>query len=111
MTSASGPYVVQYDPKAPKELAKLDKPVACRIVRAVHALKANPRPSKSRPLVGYPDLWRLRVGDHRVVYTVKDAQLMILAPTSALCARTPKPEAGTPKSPARPASSPASPGT
>jgi len=109
----SGPskaYVVQYDPKALKELAKLDKPVACRIVAAVDALKANPRPSKSRPLVGYPDQWRLRVGDYRVVYTIKDAQLMILAPTSAL-ARTPKPEAGTPKSPATPASSPAPPGT
>lgn len=79
MTSASEPYVVQYDPKALKELAKLDKSVARRIVRAVDALKADPRPSNSRPLVGYPDLWRLRVGDYRVVYTVKDAELLILA--------------------------------
>lgn len=79
MTSASGPYVVQYDPKALKELAKLDKSVARRIVRAVDTLKATPRPSKSRPLVGYPDLWRLRVGDYRVVYTIKDAELVILA--------------------------------
>ena len=79
MTSASGPYDVQYDPKALKELAKLDKPVARRIVRAVDAMKSNPRSSKSRPLVGYPDLWRLRVGDYRVVYTIKDAELVILA--------------------------------
>ena len=98
-------------PESAQGVGQARKPVACRIVAAVDALKANPRPSKSRPLVGYPDQWRLRVGDYRVVYTIKDAQLMILAPTSALCARTPKPEAGTPKSPATPASSPASPGT
>jgi mRNA interferase RelE/StbE len=80
VTSTSGPYVVQYDPKALKELANLDRPVARRIVRTVDALKANrPRPSRSRPLVGYPDLWRLRVGDYRVVYTIKDAELVVLA--------------------------------
>lgn len=79
MTRPSGPYVVQYDPKALKELAKLDKPVTRRIVGAVDALRANPRPSTSRPLVGYSGLWRLRVGDYRVVYTIKDAELVILA--------------------------------
>ena len=43
MTSASGSYVVQYDPKALKELTKLDKPVARRIVKAIDALDADPR--------------------------------------------------------------------
>ncbi|HEY8822302.1 MAG TPA: type II toxin-antitoxin system RelE/ParE family toxin [Dermatophilaceae bacterium] len=38
----------------------------------------DPRPSGTRPLVGYPDLWRIRVGDYRVVYTVKDAELAVL---------------------------------
>ena len=64
--SATGPYTVQYDPKALKELTKLDKPAARRIVKAIDALSVGPRPSGARPLVGYPDLWRIRVGDYRV---------------------------------------------
>ena len=76
--SAPGPYTVQYDPKALKELTKVDKPAARRIVKAIDALSAGPRPM-ARPLVGYPDLWRIRVGDYRVVYTVKDAELVVLA--------------------------------
>ena len=54
--SATGPYTVQYDPKALKELTKLDKPAARRIVKAIDALSIGPRPSGARPLVGYPDL-------------------------------------------------------
>ena len=77
--SAGGPFTVGYDPTALKELTKLDKPVARRIVRATDALSADPRPNGSRPLVGYPDLWRIRVGDYRVVYTIKDAELVVLA--------------------------------
>ena len=77
--SAPGPYAVQYEPKALKELTKLDKPAARRIAKAVDALGIEPRPSGSRPLVGYPGLSRIRVGDYRVVYTVKDAELVVLA--------------------------------
>jgi mRNA interferase RelE/StbE len=65
-------YVVQYDPKALKEPTKLDKPVARRVVKAVDALGADPRPNGSRLLVSYPDLWRIRVGDFRITYTIKD---------------------------------------
>jgi hypothetical protein len=40
-----------------------------------------------RALTGYPGLWRIRVGDYRVVYTIKDAELIVLAlriaPTAA----------------------------
>ena len=78
MSSAPGPYTVRYDPRALKELAKLDRPVARRIVQAVDALAVDPRPSGARPLVGYPDLWRIRIGDYRVIYTIRDAGLVVL---------------------------------
>ncbi len=77
--SAPGPYIVQYDPRALKELAKIDKPSARRIVKAIDALSGDPRPSGARPLVGYPELWRIRVGDYRAVYTVQDAERVVLA--------------------------------
>lgn len=54
MTSAAEAYAVGYDPKGLKELAKLDKQVARRILRAVDALAADPRPGGVRPLAGFP---------------------------------------------------------
>jgi mRNA interferase RelE/StbE len=74
-----GTYVVQYDPRAMKELTKLDRLVARRIARAVDGLGAQPRPPGARSLVGYPGLWRIRIGDYRVVYAIKDAELVVLA--------------------------------
>ncbi|MGH3785913.1 MAG: type II toxin-antitoxin system RelE family toxin [Pseudonocardiaceae bacterium] len=51
-----------YDPTALKELTKLDKPVARRVVKSVDALGLDPHPNGARPLAGHPDLWRIRVG-------------------------------------------------
>ncbi len=78
MTSG-GTYDVQYDPRALKELTKLDRTVARRIVKAVDALSTEPRAAGAQLLVGYTDLWRIRVGHYRVVYTIKDAELVVLA--------------------------------
>jgi mRNA interferase RelE/StbE len=77
--SPAGHYRVEYDSKALKELSKLDKSVTRRIVRAVNELRAEPRPAGCRALTGYPGLWRIRVGNYRVVYTIKDAELIVLA--------------------------------
>lgn len=78
MSSASEPYAVGYDPKALKELAKLDKQAARRIMRAVDALAADPRGNGARPLVGFPNTWRIRIGDYRAIYTIRDAELVVL---------------------------------
>lgn len=77
--SEQGTYAVLYDPRAMKELLKLDKPIARRIARAVDGLGVQPRPQGARALVGYPGLWRIRIGDYRVVYAIKDAELVVLA--------------------------------
>lgn len=73
-----GSYTVRYDPRALKELGKLDKTVPRRIVAAVDALRSNPRPSGCRALSGYPGLWRIRVGNYRIIYTIKDTELVVL---------------------------------
>lgn len=72
-------YSVGYDSTARKELSKLDRQIARRVARAVSALGANPRPAGCRRLVGYDDLWRVRVGDYRVIYTIRDTELIVLA--------------------------------
>ena len=71
-------YSVLYDPKALKELSKLDKPTARRVVTAIARLSDEPHPAGVRSLVGFPGLFRIRVSDYRIIYTVKDSELIVL---------------------------------
>jgi mRNA interferase RelE/StbE len=71
-------YSILYDPKALKELSNLDKPTARRVVTAITRLSDEPRPAGMRALVGFPGLFRIRVSDYRIVYTVKDSELIVL---------------------------------
>ncbi len=57
---------------AQKELDELDDALFARIDRKIMALPDNPRPAGCKKLKGYKDLWRIRVGDYRVVYRLED---------------------------------------
>lgn len=64
---------------ARKQLRKLDRQVAIRIVRFLEhrvAPSDNPR-SLGTALVGEP-LWRYRVGDYRIVCEIDDGLLRVL---------------------------------
>jgi mRNA interferase RelE/StbE len=71
-------YKIGYEASAAKELSKLDKAAAGRIIKAIQKLATDPRPPGCRSLVGYENLWRVRVGDYRVVYTIVDDELVVL---------------------------------
>lgn len=63
---------------AEKQLHKLDKQVQRRISLALGKLAADPRPSGVKKLKSDDDLWRIRVGDWRVVYEIEDGRLVVL---------------------------------
>ena len=60
-------------PAARRELGKLTSDVAVRIRLAVKSLAENPRPAGCRLLQGGARIWRIRVGDWRVLYKIDDA--------------------------------------
>ncbi|MFY1680565.1 type II toxin-antitoxin system RelE family toxin [Micromonospora sp. WMMD730] len=62
---------------AAKLLRKLDRPVQARLVAAIAALATEPRPAEVKALTGYPGLLRI-LGNHRIVYTVRDQELIVL---------------------------------
>jgi mRNA interferase RelE/StbE len=70
-------YAVVFARSARKELQNLDPQVARRILRQVEALVTDPRPSGVVKLEGATDLWRIRVGQWRVVYRVSDRERMV----------------------------------
>ena len=43
----------------------------------IDGLAQDPRPSASRKLRGEQNLWRIRIGDYRVVYSVDDRQRIV----------------------------------
>lgn len=65
-------YAVLIQPSARKELERLEDSIIARLVPRIENLGSEPRPRGCRKLRGFRDLWRLRVGDYRVVYIVDD---------------------------------------
>ena len=62
---------------ARKELEALPDAILARVARELDALPANPRPRGCRKLRGASDLWRVRVGDYRIIYHVDDRAHLI----------------------------------
>lgn len=59
-------------------MAALPEPARRRVDAAILALADNPRPNGCRKLAGEEGQWRIRVGDFRVIYQVRDAVLLVL---------------------------------
>jgi mRNA interferase RelE/StbE len=61
---------------AKKQLAKIDRQTAKRITKKLHDTSTNPFLYVSR-LVG-KDLYKLRVGDYRILLTIQQDKLIII---------------------------------
>jgi mRNA interferase RelE/StbE len=70
-------YAVVFARSARKELQNLDPQVARRILKQIEALVTSPRPSGVVKLEGAADLWRIRIGQWRVVYRVSDSDRLV----------------------------------
>jgi mRNA interferase RelE/StbE len=69
---------VFFKPSADWQLRKLPADVQRRIVAQVATLALNPRPRGVVKLAGDDNLWRIRIGDYRVVYEIHDDRLIVL---------------------------------
>jgi mRNA interferase RelE/StbE len=70
-------YRVTFARSAEKELAKLRPPTVTRIFRKIEGLADEPRPSGCTKLSGSDALWRVRIGDYRVIYAIDDAGCVV----------------------------------
>jgi mRNA interferase RelE/StbE len=71
-------YTVEFLPSAQRELAALPRDVQRRIANRVDALREDPRPPGARQLQGEDRLYRLRVGDYRVIYSIESRRLVVV---------------------------------
>jgi mRNA interferase RelE/StbE len=65
-------YRVLLEHAAEKDLSRLPAETHDRVIEAIQALAANPRPVGCRKLTGSKHDWRIRAGDYRVVYEIAD---------------------------------------
>ena len=69
---------VRIQPTAGKQIERLDRSVARRIVGHLEKLAENPYPSGIKKLAGEENLFRARVGDWRIIYQVQDKLFLVL---------------------------------
>ena len=71
----------ELSPCALKQLRKLDKPTARRIIEYLREISSGEDPrSRGKGLTGnLTGLWRYRVGNYRIIVSIEDDELLILA--------------------------------
>ncbi len=70
-------YTITFKKSASKQLRKLPKAVLATVASAVDDLANEPRPDSCKKLKGSDDVYRIRVGDYRVLYTVDDSIITV----------------------------------
>ncbi len=70
-------YKIFFVRSARKELEKLQLKSANRIVNKIELLSKSPRPKGCKKLQGPDDLWRIRIGDYRIIYSINDKKRLI----------------------------------
>jgi mRNA interferase RelE/StbE len=70
-------YNLRIKPSAAKELEALPRTDRQRIITRVRKLSDEPRPSGCEKLSGH-NLYRIRQGNYRILYTIQDADSVIV---------------------------------
>ena len=70
-------YRIKILKKAQKSLSKIPEPFQTKIINVIRSLVENPRPIKSKKLVGRNGL-RIRIGNYRVIYEINKNEITIL---------------------------------
>ena len=71
-------YRVDFTRQSRKQLDQLPATIKKRIIKRLLALEDNPQPSTAKKLSGQEQLWRVRVGDYRIIYQIQGDILVVL---------------------------------
>jgi mRNA interferase RelE/StbE len=71
-------YRIQFTPRAERDFKSLDGSIRGRIARRIDSLGETPYPQGIKKIEGEDELYRLRVGDYRILYQVKGKILLVL---------------------------------
>ena len=63
-------YNIAFKPSVAKDVRAIPKALAAQVMKRIENLRSDPLPRQSIKLSGAEHLYRLRVGDYRVVYGI-----------------------------------------
>jgi len=70
-------YEVSFSKSAKKELEKVGSAYLVSVASHIKKLAENPRPFGCLKLSGFKNLYRIRVGVYRIIYSIKDDMLVV----------------------------------
>lgn len=70
-------YRIEVSATAEKQIKKLRHEDRVRVVKVVQSLADEPRPSGCRKLQGYDDVYRIRIGRYRVLYSIDGRRIVV----------------------------------
>ncbi|RJP35544.1 MAG: type II toxin-antitoxin system RelE/ParE family toxin [Candidatus Omnitrophota bacterium] len=71
------PYQISILPSARRSLSRLDQKTREWISQKIDSLVYDPRPSGVKKLKGNHNLWCVRAGNYRIVYSIHDKALIV----------------------------------
>lgn len=70
-------YEITLARSARKQLQGLDRAIGNRVISRIESLAQSPRPAGCVKLETGDRLWRIRVGDYRVIYAIDDERRLV----------------------------------
>ena len=71
-------YTVTLKPQAQKFIEGQSKKVQRQLIQRIEALQEDPRPPASKCLDAHKKIYRVRSGDYRIIYQIKDRELLVI---------------------------------
>lgn len=71
-------HTVEFTGRAARDLKAIARADQVRIARRIDALADNPRPYGVHKLDGEKGLYRIRVGDFRIIYMIEGRRLVVV---------------------------------
>jgi mRNA interferase RelE/StbE len=68
---------VVLQPKAKKYFRQLKEPLKGRIYAGLEKLKKDPREGDIQKMQGEVNIYRLRIGDYRVIFTIENKDIIV----------------------------------
>lgn len=70
-------YTVEFTTASARQIRNLTPAIRKRLLDAIGTLSSDPRPAGSKKLAGTDRAWRIRAGDYRVIYEIRDDILTV----------------------------------
>lgn len=71
-------YTVEISPAAQRQIKKLTESIQLQIIEELSKLEIDPRPVGVQKMSGEENLYRIRVGDYRILYEISDRVLLVV---------------------------------